>query len=119
VVESSWDKAVGTLLEESPKLGAVLENSKPLRIEGKALVLGFPQSASFYRKSVEQSAGREMIVKHLEGVTGYAFVLQTEQIPDAEFNPALAESGGGIDRDELVETLKQEFDATEVARSSE
>jgi DNA polymerase-3 subunit gamma/tau len=120
VVEASWDKAVGLLLEESPKLGAVLENSKPLRVEGKALVLGFPQSASFYRKSAEQSAGREMITRHLEGVTGFGFSLQTETIPDDEFNPALAASAGvGIDHDELVATLKQEFDATEVARSSE
>jgi hypothetical protein len=120
VVEASWDKAVGLLLDESPKLGAVLENSKPLRVDGRALVLGFPQSASFYRKSAEQTAGREMIVRHLEGVTGFAFALQTETIPDDEFNPALAaREGTGIDHDELVATLKQEFDATEVARSSE
>lgn len=120
VVDAAWDKAVGTLMEESPSLAAVLENSKPLRIEGRALILGFPQSASFYKKNAEQSDKREMILNHLTNATGFRFALQTETIPDAEFNPGLAESeGGGIDRDELVEKLKEEFDATEVARTAE
>jgi DNA polymerase-3 subunit gamma/tau len=120
VVEASWDKAVGTLMEESPSLASVLENSKPLRIEGRTLVLGFPQSASFYKKNAEQSDKREMILSHLTDATGFRFALLTETIPDAEFNPALAEpAGGGINRDELVEKLKQEFDATEVARTAE
>jgi hypothetical protein len=111
---------VGTLMEESPSLAAVLENSKPLRIDGRTLVLGFPQSASFYKKNAEQSDKREMILNHLADATGFRFALLAETIPDAEFNPALAETeANGIDRDELVEKLKEEFDATEVARSAE
>ncbi|MGH2958649.1 MAG: hypothetical protein ACRDKE_03530, partial [Solirubrobacterales bacterium] len=120
VVEASWDKAVGTLLEESPSLASVLENSKPLRVEGRTLVIGFPVSASFYRKNAEQSDKREMILNHLTGATGFRFALQTEQMADAEFNPLMvANDGSGLDAKELVTQLKEGFDATEVARTAE
>ncbi|MBI2692113.1 MAG: DNA polymerase III subunit gamma/tau [Solirubrobacterales bacterium] len=120
VVAASWDKAVGTLMEESPSLASVLENSKPLRIEGKTLVLGFPMSASFYRKNAEQSDKREMILAHLTTATGFRFALQTEQMADAEFNPLMVPNdGSGFDTEELVTKLKEEFDATEVARTAE
>lgn len=120
VVEASWDKAVGTLMEESPSLASVLENSKPLRIEGKTLVIGFPMSASFYRKNAEQSDKREMILAHLTGATGFRFALQTEQMADSDFNPLMIPNdGSGFDTEELVTKLKEEFDATEVARTAE
>ena len=119
-VAASWDKAVGTLMEESPSLASVLENSKPLRVEGKTLVIGFPISASFYRKNAEQSDKREMILAHLTGATGFRFALQTEQMADADFNPLMVPNdGSGFDTEELVTKLKEEFDATEVARTAE
>ena len=119
-VAASWDKAVGTLMDESPSLASVLENSKPLRVEGKTLVIGFPMSASFYRKNAEQSDKREMILAHLTGATGFRFALQTEQMADADFNPLMVPNdGSGFDTEELVTKLKEEFDATEVARTAE
>ena len=49
-----------------------------------------------------------MILVHLTKATGFRFSLLTEQIPDAEFNPELAETAAnGIDRDELVERLEE------------
>jgi hypothetical protein len=61
-----------------------------------------------------------MILNHLATATGFRFTLLTETLSDSEFNPALAESTGpGIDADELVTKLKEEFDATEVARTAE
>lgn len=121
VVEAAWDKAVGTLLDESPSLGAALENSKPYRVEGKSLVIAVPDSASFQRKQIDQPEKRELIARHLEAAVGFKFNLRTESIADAEFNPELASGaeGGGIDPQELVETIKKEFDATEVARSAD
>jgi hypothetical protein len=108
------------LLEESPRVAAVLESSRPLRVEGRVLVLGFPESASFQRKTAEGSAGRDMIVKHLTGATGFAFNLQTEQLSDEEFTPgSAAEPSAGIDAEELVEALKEGFNATEIARAGE
>jgi DNA polymerase-3 subunit gamma/tau len=119
VVAAAWDRVVGTLLEESPSLGAAIENSRPHRIDGRTLVIAVPESASFQRKQIEQAEKRELIVRHLELATAFSFVLKTETIPDAEFNPELATPGGGIDADELVATLKQEFNATEVAGSAD
>lgn len=120
-VEAAWDKIVGTLLEESPSLGAAVENSKPHAIDGKALIIAVPESASFQRKSIEQTEKKAMIVRHIAGAVGFSFVVRTESIPDGVFNPELAEhaAGGGIDAAELVEKLKEEFGATEIARSAE
>ncbi len=121
IVAAAWDAAVGTLLEESPSLGAALENSKPHAVDGRTLVIAVPESASFQRKQIEQAGKRELIAKHLEDATGFAFALKTESIPDEVFNPALAQQSesSGIDPDELVAKIKEEFDATEVARTAE
>jgi DNA polymerase-3 subunit gamma/tau len=118
-VFEGWDRVVGGLLEESPSLGAAVENSKPLRIDGKVLVIAVPESASFQRKQIEHPEKRELIVRHIKQVTGLELGLRTETIPDHEFNPELKEPSAGIDHEELVETIKQQFDATEVAPSAE
>lgn len=121
VVEASWDAVVGTLLGESPSVAAALENSKPHAVDGRALVIAVPESASFQRKQIEQAEKREMIARHIEQAVGFKFTLRTESIEDEIFNPALADAtpGGGLDAVELADALKQEFDATEVARSAE
>ena len=115
----SWPTAVATLNEESPRLGAALENARPERIEQHRLTIGFPESAGFLRKSAEQPNSRDTIAKHIENATGFLFSLDTELLPDAGFAhivaAANAEPGAGIDQDELVERLKKEFDATELA----
>ena len=101
--------------EESPRLGSALETCRPMRVEDRRLVLGFPESAGFQRKTAEQPAGRETITAHIERAVGFKFNLVTEQLPDSEF--ATEESaGGGIDRDELVAQIKKEFDAKELEK---
>lgn len=121
LVAAAWDRVVGSLLEESPSLGAALENSKPHAIEGNTLTIAVPESASFQRKQIEQPAKRELIVKHLQQATGCTLTLKTESIADEVFNPALAGPAppAGIDKDELIETIKQEFNATELASGGE
>jgi DNA polymerase-3 subunit gamma/tau len=118
-VAEAWDRIVGGLLEESPSLGAALENSKPHRVDGNVLVIAVPESASFQRKQIENPDKRELIARHIKDATGREFTLRTESIPDHEFNPELQAPSSGIDHEELVETIKQQFDATEVAPSAE
>lgn len=118
IVEAAWAQASHSLGEVSPRLGSALETCRPLRIEGRRLVLGFPESAGFQRKTVEQPAGRETITEHIAAAVGFSFVLETEQMTDAEFSPVTGEPSAGIDKDELVAQLKKEFDAKEVSDSS-
>lgn len=113
IVEAAWSATVHSLGEESPRLGSVLENCRPLRVDDRRLVLGFPESAGFQRKTAEQAAGRETITAHIERAVGFRFNLVTEQVPDADFAPAET-AGGGIDKDELVAQIKKEFDAKEL-----
>ncbi|MGH2906412.1 MAG: DNA polymerase III subunit gamma/tau [Solirubrobacterales bacterium] len=114
----AWPAALATLMEESPRVGHALEAAKPLRVEDRRLIFAFAESAGFNRKTAENSGSRETIAKHLEVATGFAFAIGTEALPDSEFTVAVGadgEAGGGIDRDELVEQLKKEFNATEMA----
>jgi hypothetical protein len=105
---------VGSLLAESPRLGSVLEQAIPLRVDGRVLVLGFPESATFVRRAAEQATSRETIIEHIATAVGFKYGISTEQVAEPEPDPA-AESQRGIDKDELIEMLKQEFDATEIA----
>lgn len=118
IVEAAWAQASHSLGEVSPRLGSALETCRPLRIEGRRLILGFPESAGFQRKTVEQTAGRETITEHIASAVGFTFILETEQMTDAEFSPVTGEPTTGIDKDELVAQLKKEFDAKEVSDSS-
>jgi hypothetical protein len=116
----SWPTAIATLNEASPRLGAALENARPERIEDHRLVLAFAQSSSFLRNSAEKPASRETIAKHIADATGFLFAIDTELLPDDQFAHiaaavAAGEPGVGIDKDELIERLKKEFDATEMA----
>lgn len=115
IVEAAWPQASHALGEVSPRLGSALEMSRPLRVEGRRLILGFPESAGFQRKTVEQPAGRDTIVEHIATAVGFTFILETEQMTDEEFAPVTGEPTTGIDKDELVAQLKKEFDAKEVS----
>lgn len=117
----SWPTLIATLHESSPRLGAALENARPESVEGHRLTIAFAESAGFLRKSAEQPASRETIVKHIADATGFSFAVDTITLPDIEFAhiaaaATAAEPGTGIDQDELVERLKKEFDATELAQ---
>lgn len=112
VVEGAWDLVVGTLLEESPSLASALENSQPLRIEERFLVVAVPESASFQRKQIEQPGKRELITEHIRRATGFELQVRAETLPDSAFIGD--ETGVGIDPDELIASLKEEFDATEI-----
>jgi DNA polymerase-3 subunit gamma/tau len=115
IVEAKWQAAIDSLNDDSPRLGAVLETAVPIRIDDRMLILGFPQSADFLRKTAEQAAGRDTITKHIASVTGFQFTLGTEVVDDSVFVTEGSGDSPGIDNDELIETLKKEFDATELA----
>jgi DNA polymerase-3 subunit gamma/tau len=116
----TWPTVIATLHEASPRLGAALENARPERVEDHRLVIAFAESAGFLRKSAEQPSSRETIAKHISDATGFSFAVDTVTLPDNEFAhiaaaAAALEPGKGIDQDELVEQLKKQFDATELA----
>lgn len=116
-VQLAWPAVVAAVHETSPRLGGALESARPMRIEDRKLVIGFAESAGFLRKTADQSTGRAAIAGQVERQTGFAFAIVTDSIPDAEI--AAAPAGAGIDTDELVARLKEEFDATEMTSASE
>lgn len=117
LVLAAWPNAIAALGEVSPRLSTVLETARPIRIDGRMLILGFPASAGFVRKTAEQPGSREQLAEHIGDAVGFRFGLLTEELDDAEFEPVggVAETAG-IDKDELIAQLKEKFDATEMAQ---
>ena len=116
---AAWTSVVTSVQEASPRLGHALERSRPRALEGRKLTIAFPESDAFLRKAADQSAGRELIADHIHATTGFRPAVVTELVADEELAPELSPAAGGIDRDELIERLKQEFDAKEIADAAE
>jgi DNA polymerase-3 subunit gamma/tau len=116
-VQVAWPSVVAAIQDASPRLGAVLESTRPLRVEGRQLIVGFAESAAFLRKTADQSTSRETIARHIADAVGFQFGLLTEQMPDSELAVDTA-AGAGIDPEELIERLKKEFDATEMTEAN-
>jgi DNA polymerase-3 subunit gamma/tau len=117
VVIASWPAAIASLGEVSPRLSTVLETARPIRVDGRMLILGFPASAGFVRKTAEKPESRDQLAEHIASAAGFNFALLTEELDDSEFEPVGgSDAAAGIDKDELIAQLKDKFDATEMAQ---
>ncbi|MBI4897616.1 MAG: DNA polymerase III subunit gamma/tau [Actinobacteria bacterium] len=117
---AAWPSVLAAVHETSPRLGVALESARPHSIEGRRLTIAFAQSDAFLRKTADQSTGREVIAEQILNTAGFSVAVVTDLLPDDQFEPHSAEAApGGIDGDELIERLKKEFDATEMADTAE
>jgi DNA polymerase-3 subunit gamma/tau len=104
-----WPAAVEILSEENDLLGAALAEAKPHALENGRLVIAFPPDSEFVRKKAE--AKREVIQRALHALTGSSPALAFETSQDAV--PAQPR----LTTDELIESVKRDFEATEVEES--
>ncbi|MFY9487635.1 MAG: DNA polymerase III subunit gamma/tau [Solirubrobacterales bacterium] len=118
-VVAAWPEVVAAVQEASPRIGVVVDTARPHAVDGRKLILAFPQSSGFLRKTADQAASKTTIAGHVADAVGFSFLIANEQIPDSEFNDGIepAPANVGIDGEALVEQLKKEFDATEMAES--
>jgi len=106
-----WPAVVDLVRSENARLGAAIEMSRPVEVEGKELTLAF--SSSFLKKQAGKPADRVTIVEALRAVTGgrwqLAYELREEQAPaDGPAPPQRSE-------EEWVARFMSEFDAQEIA----
>ncbi len=106
-----WPAVVDLVRAENARLGAAIEMSRPVELEGKELTLAF--SSSFLKKQAEKPADRVTIAEALQAVTGgrwqLAYELREEQAPaDGPAPPQHSE-------EEWVARFMSEFDAEEIA----
>ncbi|MBI5310862.1 MAG: DNA polymerase III subunit gamma/tau [Actinobacteria bacterium] len=115
IVLASWTSVVSAIHEVSPRVGHALEVAQPHALEGRKLTIAFPQSDAFLRKTADKPATRELIAEHLHATVGFNYAVATELVADELIAGHDDQAGGGIDGEELVEAIKKEFDATELA----
>jgi hypothetical protein len=111
-LQDAWQRAVIPAVEQrSIPTASVLREAHPSELAGDTLTVEFPATASFHRNLAEEPKHARPLVEALHEVTGrrfaLAFVVDENGEPEQEEQRPLSE-------EELVEELKQTFDAREV-----
>jgi DNA polymerase-3 subunit gamma/tau len=102
-----WPAAVEVLSEDNELLGAALAEARPHSLDGGRLVVAFPPGSEFVRKKAE--AKRDVVQRAIHGLTGVSLAVAFEVNGDAA-----APEPKALSTDELIETVKRDFAATEV-----
>jgi DNA polymerase-3 subunit gamma/tau len=114
-----WPAILDQLAKNAPALAAFFEEARPVGFDaaGGVVEISFPAGATFNKRKAEVPEQRERVAESLKTVTGQdlkpAYVLLEGDAPAPE-EPAAGELEG-VDEEELLERLKNEFDAEEVS----
>jgi DNA polymerase-3 subunit gamma/tau len=106
-VQHLWPAALEVITEENDMLGAVLAEARPHSLDGGRLVIAFPPGSEFSRKKAE--AKRDLIARAIQGITGASLAVAFELNSDAA-----PPDPPKLTTDELIESVKRDFGATEV-----
>jgi hypothetical protein len=96
-------------------LSTLFDEAKPLEIEEERSVLriGFPPSAKFNKKKAESSANVERMTEALASIAGHR-LRPTYELIDGENEEGTPEGSPDLSEEELVDLVKDSFDASEV-----
>ncbi|MHB1538980.1 MAG: hypothetical protein ACYCYN_10870, partial [Solirubrobacteraceae bacterium] len=113
---ATWPAIVSLVREGNALLGAVIEDSAPLRVLDGELTVGFPQSSSFNKRKAESAAHREVLSAAIATLTGERLRLAFELCE--ELNGVGSEPPEGTaSGEELLRTIIAEFNAEELPSS--
>jgi hypothetical protein len=101
------------LRDDNAMVAAGLAEARPERIEGNQLVIGFPESAEFWRKKIERNC--DLIQAAVRRLSGQALVVRCERMEGLE----IAAAPTMLSEEELLDRLKSEFGAEEVFEEPE
>jgi DNA polymerase III subunit gamma/tau len=111
-LQAAWQRSVIPAVEErSVPTASMLREAHPSGLAGDTLTLEFPPSASFHRNLAEEPKNATLLVDALYEVTGRRFALAFAVGENGENEPQEQRT---LSEEELVEELKQTFDAREV-----
>jgi DNA polymerase III subunit gamma/tau len=112
-VVGAWPAMLDRLGKAAPALVAVFEGARAVEVDGDALKVGFPPSATFNKRKAEAPDKRELVAEALEAVLGRQ-LRPVYVLLDGEAEPVAAPAEEKLDEQELLERLKSEFNAEEV-----
>jgi DNA polymerase-3 subunit gamma/tau len=111
-LQAAWQRSVIPAVEErSVPTASVLREAHPSGLSGDTLTLEFPAAASFHRNLAEEPKNATLLIDALYEITGRRFALAFAVGENGENEPQEQRRLSG---EELVEELKQTFDAREV-----
>ena len=113
-IQQAWPAVLQKLAETAPALAATFEGARPVSYGDDGLQIGFPAEMTFNKKKADSPERRDTLAAAFAAVTGVGLrptyvILEGEAPPDTP-----APGSDEIDEDELLERLKNEFDAEEV-----
>jgi hypothetical protein len=104
-----WPQVLENVRAANAMLGAVVDDARPVELAGDRLVLAFGEDAAFLRKKAEERATRTALTEAVRAVTGHALTFSYE-LREGHAPPPPQQ----LSEDELIERLKNEFDAEEL-----
>jgi DNA polymerase-3 subunit gamma/tau len=111
-----WPAVLDELRQGSAMLSALYEGARPLALEGGGAVVrvGFPAEATFNKRKAEAAEQRDRFSEALGKIAGRR-LRPVYVLIDGEEDPVAGVEHVEVDEDELLERLKSEFNAEEVA----
>jgi DNA polymerase-3 subunit gamma/tau len=111
-LQDAWQRAVIPAVEQrSIPTASVLREAHPAGLAGDTLTLEFPAAASFHRNLAEEPKNATLLLDALYEVTGRRFALAFVVDENGEGEP---EEQRTLSEEELLDEIKQTFDAREV-----
>jgi DNA polymerase III subunit gamma/tau len=113
-IQRVWPAVLQKLAETAPALAATFDGARPVSYDESGLQVGFPAEMTFNKKKADSPERRDTLAAAFAAVTGVG-LRPTYVILDGEAPPDTPAPGSEeIDEAELLERLKNEFDAEEV-----
>jgi DNA polymerase III subunit gamma/tau len=109
---SLWPAVVDVVRRENARLGAAIERSRPVAVEGEELTVAF--GSSFLKKQAEGPADRMTVAEAMRVVTGGRWRLLYELREDLAEASAEQEAGDGDSEERWLARFMEEFDAEEL-----
>lgn len=112
-LDQVWTAVMDSLRTNAPgPTASYFEGTRPIRVEGDMVEVGFPADAAFNRRNAEKSDRREQLVAAILAVTGDRVKVAFGVLASRPDEPAPGPEP--VDEEEFLKRVKTEFNAEEV-----
>jgi hypothetical protein len=114
LVQELWPAVIGALHERLPAVAAYFAAGRPIAADGKQIAIGFGPGTSLTRRKADSTENKAALAEALRELTGITPVFSFDDVEDLPET----EQPAGMSGEELVATIKREFNAEEVVSPS-